>query len=52
MSSAYDRRVDEARPAGSGEHGAEPQTSLRYSQALQGVSAIIAPATLLAGIAF
>jgi hypothetical protein len=44
--------VDEGRPAGSGEHGAEPQTSLRYSQALQGVSAIIAPATLLAGIAF
>ncbi len=52
MSSAYDRRVDEAHTAGSGEHGVEPQTSPRYGQALQGVSAIIAPATLLTGIAF
>ena len=44
--------MDEAHPAGSGEHGAGPQASLRYGQALQGVSAIIAPATLLTGIAF
>ena len=42
----------DAHAAGSGEHGAGPQPSLRYGQALQNVSAVIAPATLLTGIAF
>ena len=51
-SSAYDRPVDDAHGRGAVEHTAEAPTSVRYGQALQGVSAIIAPATLLTGIAF
>jgi hypothetical protein len=35
-----------------GQHKAEPNTSVHYGQALPGVSAIVAPATLLTGIAF
>jgi len=44
--------VDEARAAGQDEPDGEAPASARYDQALQGVSAIIAPATLLTGIAF
>jgi hypothetical protein len=43
---------DAARGAGAGEPTAEAHASVNYGQALQGVSAIIAPATLLTGIAF
>ena len=51
--SAYDRSVDDAaRGAGAGEQATEAHASVNYGQALQGVSAIIAPATLLTGIAF
>jgi hypothetical protein len=45
-------RVDEAHGPGAGEHAADAHASVKYGQALQGVSAIIAPATLLTGIAF
>jgi hypothetical protein len=44
--------VDDAHGRGAVEHTAEAPTSVKYGQALQGVSAIIAPATLLTGIAF
>jgi hypothetical protein len=43
---------DAARGVGAGGQAAEAQASVKYGQALQGVSAIIAPATLLTGIAF
>ena len=42
----------EVRGEGSDEPTAEAPASARYGQVLQGVSAIIAPATLLTGIAF
>ena len=44
--------MDDAQGRGAVEHTAEAPTSVKYGQALQGVSAIIAPATLLTGIAF
>jgi hypothetical protein len=44
--------VDAAQGAGRNEHGAEPSAPLRYGQVIQGISAVIAPATLLTGIAF
>lgn len=44
--------MDDAHGRGAVEHTAEAPTSVNYGQALQGVSAIIAPATLLTGIAF
>ena len=49
---AYDRAVDEAHAARADEHTPEAHASVNYGQALQGVSAIITPATLLTGIAF
>ena len=50
--SAYDRLVDDAAGEAGAGGQAEAQASAKYGQALQGVSAIIAPATLLTGIAF
>lgn len=44
--------MDEAHAPGAGERTAETHAPVNYGQALQGVSAIIAPATLLTGIAF
>ena len=44
--------MDEAHGPGAGQHTAPAHASVNYGQALQGVSAIIAPATLLTGIAF
>jgi len=44
--------VEKARGEGRDDHAAEAPAPARYGQVLQGVSAIIAPATLLAGIAF
>jgi hypothetical protein len=44
--------VDDAHGPGAGKQAADAGTPVRYEKALQGVSAIIAPATLLTGIAF
>lgn len=44
--------MEAARVAGHDEHGAEPPGSLRYGQMVQGLSALVAPATLITGIAF
>jgi hypothetical protein len=46
--------VDEAQPAAAADHGADAHahSSPQYGQVLQNVSAVIAPATLLTGIAF
>lgn len=45
-------RVDDAHGPGADEHKPQADTSLRYGPMLQGLSAVIAPATLLTGIAF
>lgn len=44
--------MEAARAAGHDEHGGEPPGSLRYGQMVQGLSALVAPATLITGIAF
>ena len=44
--------MDDARDAARDERSADASPSLRYEQALQGVSAIVAPVTLLTAIAF
>jgi hypothetical protein len=44
--------VEAAAGAGHDEHGADASAPLRYGQMIQGLSAVIAPATLLTGIAF
>jgi hypothetical protein len=44
--------MDDARGAAPDERSADASPSLRYEQALQGVSAIVAPVTLLTAIAF
>lgn len=50
--SAYDRPVENSHGAGGKEQEAHAQGPVHYGQVLQNVSAVVAPATLLTGIAF